>query len=222
MSSLVLGRGNDPFDNLNDIIELNEISDDDKTETIKAAMFFLVGNDRRDSNRNILYRKTLQAALGRLRDSGVQIGLHASHDAGDDPSVMREEIQILSDISRRDIIMNRHHFLKWREVEHGIKIAQSGITWDYTMGYPDVTGFRLGVSHPVPLFNLVGLELFAIEEHPLIIMDRTLERQKFLGLGEEEAFELCLLSLQQTRKHDGAFVMLWHNNTLINSKDNCD
>jgi len=89
---------------------------------------------------------------------------------------------------RRDHPQNRHHYLRWREPTDGHAIAASGITWDATLGYADVAGFRLGVCHRVPLFDLAGNCPLGIEEHPLIAMDTTLSSPSYMNLDEEAAF----------------------------------
>ena len=112
------------------------------------------------------------------------------------------------------ITQNRHHFLTWREPDHGAAIAAAGIRWDTTLGYADVAGFRLGVCRPVRLFDPIERRPLGIEEHPLIVMDCTLDRADYMNLGEEAAFDCVRRLADATRRHDGEFVCLWHNTTL--------
>lgn len=109
---------------------------------------------------------------------------------------------------------NRHHYLAWREIEDGWYLSKAGINWDSTLGYADVAGFRLGVCHPIPLFDPIKMKPMGIEEHPLIVMDNTLSDPKYMNLSEEEAFAYCTSLMDETGKHNGEFVMLWHNHKL--------
>jgi hypothetical protein len=93
-------------------------------------------------------------------------------------------------------------------------LSRAGITWDSTLGYADVPGFCLGVCRPVPLFDPVSLKPFGIVEHPLTVMDVTLNLKKYQGFAEEAAFECCKRLLDRTRAQNGEFVMLWHNNSF--------
>jgi hypothetical protein len=88
------------------------------------------------------------------------------------------------------------------------------------LGYADVAGFRLGVCHPIPLFDPVKMEPIGIEEHPLIVMDCTLNSPKYMNFDEGQAFEWCKRLIDETRKHDGEFGMLRHNTSLTSSPGN--
>jgi hypothetical protein len=48
------------------------------------------------------------------------------------------------------------HYLAFREIEDGWALAKAGLDWDASLGYPDAAGFRLGVCHPIPLFDPVA------------------------------------------------------------------
>jgi len=64
------------------------------------------------------------------------------------------------------------------------------------------------------------MQAFGIEEHPLMVMDVTLNSTDYMNLNEDEAFGYCIKLIEQTRKHKGEFVMLWHNNSLMNVPKN--
>ena len=70
----------------------------------------------------------------------------------------------------------------------------------------DVAGFRLGICHPIPLFDPQRLQPLGIVEHPLIVMDCTLDRPNYMGLDEESAFRYVTQLLEQTRRHGGEFI----------------
>jgi hypothetical protein len=131
-----------------------------------------------------------------------------------DPELISKEKARLEEVCGFPIRRNRHHYLAWREVEDGWALARAGIDWDSTLGYADAAGFRLGVCHPIPLFDPVGMRPFGIEEHPLIVMDRTLSNPRYMGLSETEATAYCKRLVDETRQFEGEFVALWHNNSF--------
>ena len=57
----------------------------------------------------------------------------------------------------------------------------------------------------------------SIEEHPLTVMDCTLDRPDSMNLDEEAAFGHVKTLIDATRRHQGEFVGLWHNTVLAAS-----
>jgi hypothetical protein len=180
----------------------------------ESVYFFMAGGASTYDGGYDLSRKDVTRAIEKVREAGASIGLHASYEAGQNPQRIAEEKARLEEVCGFPIRRNRHHYLAWREIEDGWELAKAGIDWDSTMGYPDVAGFRLGVCHPIPLFDPVKLKPMGIEEHPLIAMDGTLSYSKYMNLSEEEAFSYCKRLADETRKHKGEFVTVWHNTSF--------
>ena len=88
---------------------------------------------------------------------------------------------------------------------------------DFTMGYADVAGFRLGTCHPVRWINPITRRLSPLLLHPLIIMDCSLDAPKYMGLSHDEAFTYGLNLIEQVRKVNGELVLLWHNENVMPS-----
>ena len=64
------------------------------------------------------------------------------------------------------------------------------------------------------------MQPMGIEEHPLIVMDCTLSNPQYMNLDEDAALDHCHRVLAATRRHNGEFVLLWHNTTLGPAGDN--
>ena len=95
----------------------------------------------------------------------------------------------------------------------------SGLTDDFSVGYADVAGFRLGTCRPAPWINLKTKAVATnLTLHPLTMMDCTLSSEKYMDLDEEWAFNYATELLYQIEKHNGELVMLWHNQTLVDDK----
>ena len=156
----------------------------------------------------------IQKALRLLLDSGAAIGLHASYDVGIVPYKIAAEKQKLEEAIGRPVSYNRHHFLTSREPEDMDFLEKAGITDDFTMGYADVSGFRLGTSRPVKWINPVTRRLSGLTLHPLTVMDTTLSSPFYMALSYDEALAYCRRLIEQTGQMGGEVVLLWHNDAF--------
>ena len=218
LESLVvrLSLKKDPLDVFDELVALDASAQKNPNGVPVHVVYFFMSGGRTpfDDGYNIRSRfakRTIRA----LCSSSAGIGLHASYEAGTRPQLLVEERATLEQVCGFEIHRNRHHYLAWREIEDGWALAKAGINWDATLGYADVAGFRLGVCRPIPLFDPIEMRSFGIEEHPLIVMDRTLSNDKYMNLDEEHAFAYCKDLIDQTRKHKGEFVMLWHRTMFV-------
>ena len=216
-STLVpLGLKKDPYDNIDELIELAESFDKKACiPTRQSIYFFRIGGSSKYDKEHYTNKTLIQDIIKRVRRSGATVGLHTSYSAGLNSELIEKEKLALEAVCGFSIRHNRHHYLTWREIEDGWALAETGINWDSTLGYADVAGFRLGVCRPIELFDPIRMEPFDIEEHPLIVMDGTLNFPNYMNLEEDEAFDYCRRLIAQTRKHNGEFVMLWHNDRLV-------
>ncbi|MDR1601820.1 MAG: polysaccharide deacetylase family protein [Tannerella sp.] len=154
--------------------------------------------------------------LYRLLDlHGGKTGLHASYAAGQKPSLIAAEKERLEKASEQEITANRHHFLASREPEDMAALEKVGITDDFTMGYADTAGFRLGTSRPVRWINASTRTLSHLVLHPLTVMDSTLSESKYMGLSAGEAQEYCFRLTEEAKKAHGELTLLWHNTSVI-------
>jgi hypothetical protein len=154
--------------------------------------------------------------LCRLADlHGGITGLHASYEAGRKPALIAAEKERLEKALRRTVTSNRHHFLASREPEDMAALEKAGITDDFTAGYADTAGFRLGTSRPVRWINASNRTLSNLTLHPLAVMDSTLSESKYMGLSAEEAREYCFRLAEETKRAHGELVLLWHNTSVV-------
>ena len=216
-AAIALGLVRDPCDNLDRVIQLSRTLFRLGAGRCRLVAFFLAGgNSPLDGNYDIRWsraRKAIQQVLAR----GGSVGLHASYDAGQHPDRLKREREVLEEIVGMPVHKSRHHYLGWREVEDGHSMAEAGINWDSTMGYADTAGFRLGVCRPIPLFDPAGRCPLGIEEHPLVVMDNSLSKDRYMNLSEEEAFAYVCKLADATYRHQGEFVTLWHSHVLASS-----
>jgi hypothetical protein len=205
----------DPRDNMEDLIHYDRRLIERAGGQRCNVLYFLLAchGARRDANYD-LHSAKVRRLLRLIRASGAEVGIHASYGAGDDPRRLAGERAMLEETLQAPVTKNRHHILRWQEPGDGAAIAAAGIAWDSSLGYADVAGFRLGVCRPVSLFDPAAQRPMGIEEHPLIVMDCTLSEDRYMGLDEEAAFACVRRLADTTMRHQGEFVILWHNTVL--------
>ncbi len=149
-----------------------------------------------------------------LSENDVAAGLHVSYSAGGGESSPAEERKTLQDVIGKDVTSCRNHFLRLGEPEAMQTLEDAGLTDDFSLGYADVAGFRLGTCRPVRYINPVAGTIGKLVIHPLTIMECTLDRACYMGLDYEQALEYCKSLVIQTEKFAGECNLLWHNTTL--------
>lgn len=185
-------------------------------ERCRSFLFFKSGgNTKPDRPYYDLKGKNIRQLFDLCREYNAIVGLHSSYRAGRDTTWILTEKQTLEEAFGEKIMCNRHHFLASREPEDMLSLEAAGITDDYTMGYADVAGFRLGTSLPVRFINPATRQLTSLKLHPLIIMDSTLNEIKYMNLPADRAEEYCQQLIQNVRKVNGELTLLWHNTSAI-------
>lgn len=161
----------------------------------------------------------IQKLLHLFKKNKALLGLHSSYEAGIYPDLIPEEkMRLEHDWKLENIHLNRHHYLASREPEDLTKLIRAGITDDFTMGYADVSGFRLGTCRPVKWINPMTRQLTSLTLHPLSVMDCTLSESQYMGLSPDEAYQYCAELVREIRQHRGEIVWLWHNTSFAGTE----
>ena len=187
------------------------------SDRCESLLFFRAGGtDEHDKPRYGLHGKDIRALFDLCRKNGATVGLHSSYQAGIDPSLILSEKKHLEDAFGAGVTQNRHHFLASREPEDMEYLEKAGITNDYTLGYADVAGFRLGTASPVRYINPITRRMSSsLTLHPLTFMDGTLHESKYMHLTSEEAWAYCQKLIDNVRNANGELTILWHNTSAI-------
>lgn len=152
--------------------------------------------------------------IKRLFELYPNYGLHISYEAGLNTELIADEKQKLELAGACKITECRNHYLASREPEDMMALVNCGITDDYTMGYADVAGFRLGTCKPVKWINPRTCYLTTLSLHSLVVMDCTLDRTEYMNLNYDDAYKCCLKLINIVRRHNGEWVGLWHNSSV--------
>lgn len=181
-------------------------------------IYFVIGNgEKLPMTGNYIDDEQLPGFIKRL-SSASRIGVHVSYEAGqaNDSVRFREEIKNLEDKLGTEVTDSRNHYLLNRGCEGMRMLIENGIKEDFTMGYADRTGFRLGTSRPVKWIDPEKMKLTELVLHPLNIMECTC--YSYMGYNQDEMLELIKKNIDTAFKNHGDFTLLFHNNAFASKK----
>lgn len=144
-------------------------------------------------------------------------GLHASYRSGNTPDIIVEEQKLLQyAIENQRITTSRHHYLRSLQPNDMETLIDARITDDYTMGYADIAGFRLGTCRAVRFINPSTCKLTSLTLHHLTIMDCTLSESHYMNLNYNQALSYSQSLINEIKKYNGDLSLLWHNTRFTN------
>jgi peptidoglycan/xylan/chitin deacetylase (PgdA/CDA1 family) len=149
--------------------------------------------------------------ITKMTARGHTIGFHPSYEAFEDQEAFKRELASLQDISPVEIVAGRQHYLRFSVPETWKMWEGSGLKEDSTLGYPEQVGFRAGICHDYPVFDLETRKMLRLREKPLIAMDVTLAQ--YQQLTPQQALESLLQLRKTVEKHQGDYTLLWHNSS---------
>jgi hypothetical protein len=156
----------------------------------------------------------MKQLLNLLQKYPVQWGLHGSYLSGKEEKWLSVEKNALEKCIGKEIFHHRYHYLRTCIADNFISLQEVGILHDYTVGYADAVGFRLGTCRPVRFISPTTLQVGSVVLHPLSIMDVTLSQ--YMQLTYQQAWDVSLQIIQQVQKYQGELVLLWHNTSVVN------
>jgi hypothetical protein len=196
----------DPFDSYDWIDNLH------RPHSFKPRYFFLVPGKTSRYDRNILPGESAVKVLIRRHADQYTIGIHPSWQSGDDPSLIKKEIQTIEHISTIKVTSSRQHFIRFTLPQTFRHLIDAGIKEDFSMGYGSVNGFRACVASPFYWYDLEKEETTYLLLYPFCYMEaNSFFEQKF---SPAQALEEMKQYYQQVKKVNGTFISIWHNTFL--------
>jgi hypothetical protein len=144
-----------------------------------------------------------------LLEAGGEVGLHGSYTAADDPARLAAEKHKLEALAG-PITGHRYHYLRVDPHRNLSPLADVGLRYDTTLGFPDALGFRAGIARPFRPWDFEREEPLDLIEVPLAAMDATLAEERYLGLAAKRAEPQLMQLLDRAAEFGGAFAVLWH------------
>ncbi|HLP05081.1 MAG TPA: polysaccharide deacetylase family protein [Paludibacter sp.] len=172
------------------------------------------GNRKEDKPMTNLIHPDFRGLIRYSKRKDVSVALHSSYAAGINPALILEEKKRLENHVKNTKSYNRHHFLDCREPEHMQALIDAGITDDFTMGYADMAGFRLGTCRPVKWIDPATRTLTPLTLHSLTIMDGSLSDKRYMYMNAHDAYQYCEQLINCVESYNGELVLLWHNTSV--------
>ena len=194
------------------------IMDISEKHGLSSAFYFICGRTTHqfDADYEPAHRP-IRALMRDIHQRGHEIGLHPSYGTYQSPSLLKEEADCLRRIAAEEGIEQtqwggRMHYLRW---EHPTTLRawnDAGMTYDSSLGYADLPGFRCGTCFEYPAFDPVAGNPLTLRIRPLIVMETTILAAHYLGLntGAESMVKFEQLK-QACHAVKGCFTLLWHN-----------
>ena len=151
--------------------------------------------------------------LRELKQGEVEFGLHVSYASADHLELIKEEKVSIERMIGRPIVANRNHYLRLKSNKQLDTLIDAGIKEDFTIGFADKSGFRLGTCRPVRYINPETLKVEDLVLHPLTMMDGSFSTYQKMDFAQ--AYDSACELIKQVRKHGGQLVLLWHNSEVI-------
>lgn len=220
LSLFGISQGRDPHDSFDWILDQDmALRAELGAGRVESVFFLIASSGGPKDGLNYLGEPRMQQLVDKMLARGAKVGLHATYEAGGDPRRIPAERAAVEAVTRSPVVWNRHHFLRCREPGHLSMLSEAGITDDFTMGYADIVGFRVGTCRPYRWFDPATQRLHRLTVHPMTVMECTLDRGAYMGLSYDEALAVCSELLEQTGRHSGEAVLLWHNTEVTESSE---
>lgn len=202
--------GKDPYDNFDYLREHLE------NKNAKSIFFFLSGK-RGKFDKNTSLKKTSMQKIIKDVAQFADLGLHPSYASNKKALIIDIEKQNLESVVGICIHKSRQHFLKITLPQTYQNLIKAGITEDYSLGYASLPAFRPGTCRPFNFYDLTKERETEIKVFPFQAMDATFK--SYMHLSPSEA-EVRLLELRdKVKKHNGNFIVIWHNDTFSNTPE---
>ena len=205
------GRQLDPVDTFDWIMKESE------NAGLKSAFYFKTAKNGPFDDPYLISDPRVQSTMDKIHARGHEIGFHPGYETAFDKRIWEEEYCSLKSALPANFRLHggRQHYLRF-SVPETLRIwSASELVYDSSLGYADHPGFRCGICYPFPLFDVCTHRQLDVFERPLIMMERSVIDDDYLGMGMNQISLDYMLSLKERCKiFNGDFIFLWHNNNL--------
>jgi hypothetical protein len=201
---VLIKKRKDPFDTFDQITQIAE-------QYPETRCFWLLA-DFGAYNKNLSYTNPQQGEIIAKLASACEVGIHPGYDTYTNATNLRHEIHRLTSLTKKEIKISRQHFLRLSIPETYNNLIEQHIQIDYSMGYAETTGFRMGTARQTPWFNLKTNEITSLQLQPFCYMDGTLN--EYMNLSPNQAIEEVKRLKALVKVYGGTFSFIWHNETL--------
>ncbi len=194
----------DPFDTFDRMAEI--------AAAYANTQCFWSMSDYGTYHKNLPYDNGVQAEEIRKMSQQCAVGIHPGYGTYTNPSLLHREKLRLEAVLESRVSTSRQHFLQLKLPHTYEQLCRENILVDYSMGYADQPGFRMGTARRTPWYNLRTNEESALQLQPFCYMDGTLN--EYMGLTPEQAQTEVQALKAAVQRYGGTFCFIWHNETL--------
>jgi hypothetical protein len=201
---VIIGKNKDPFDTFDRIIDVAR-------NYPETRIFWLLA-DYSAFNKNLHPTHPKQTSLIKSLSNQITIGIHPGYDSYRNKTAFESEKNRLEELIEKTVIYSRQHYLRLSLPDTYNILLEHKIDMDFTMGYAETTGFRMGTARSVPWYNLHENQISTLQLQPFCYMDGTLN--EYLKMPPQQAIEEVKRLKELVRSYGGTFSFIWHNETL--------
>jgi hypothetical protein len=203
---VLTGKQADPFDAFGWMNKLHEQCG------LRPYYFFLVPENRGRFDKNISPSHKAMQAL--IRDHVIRypVGVHPSWKSGDNVSMLKKEIELLSRLNGTQVVSSRQHYIRFNLPGGYRRLIENGIRFDFSMGYGSINGFRASVCSPFYWYDLELEQKTELMLFPFCFMEaNAFYEQRY---SAHQALEEMRHYYKIVRSVNGYLITIWHNSFL--------
>ena len=198
------------------------IMTESESRGLKSSFYFLPSSS---PEMQIKYPVTIPEMKGLLKDihrRGHEIGVHGFYGTYLDKKTFNDDVILLQNTCaslgiKQKIQGGRQHYLQWQNPETFTIWENTGMEYDSTLSFADMAGFRCGTCYEYSVYDCIRHKKLKLKEKPLIAMECSIIDERYMNLGlTETALKLFLTLKGQCRYYKGNYVILFHNDSLVN------
>ena len=197
----------DPYDTFDWLFSEN------KSE--RKVVFFMSGGKTSYDNLYSISDQFSRDVISNALKNNYEIGLHPSYITFESIADTSHERDVLSGIANKDIRSSRQHILRFNPGVTPHILQNSGMQYDYSMGYSDRVGFRCGTGLPFILFDWKVGKKGNVIEIPLVVMDGPLLMENNYDIEKSTS---DLSAFINENKRDTMITFNFHNSIFADTK----
>lgn len=200
------------FQNKPDPLEEVYVFIEQLSQKYPVIFFILCCSDTSfDRAASVHYPQTVRV-LNQLKNF-AHIGLHPSYYSMNDVGIIQKEKLLLENVIHQKIVASRQHYLRTDITRTPQLLIQSGIQYDFTMGFASARGgFRAGTSFPFYYYDFDAEQITRLLFVPFCVMDGAYFNYSQTSI--KDAIESIRNIQQQIQQTGGYFIPLFHEMTL--------
>lgn len=159
-----VGKRKDTYDTFQWLLVYNE-------SITQKVIYFLTGGKTKYEGFFDINSLDVKNIIEQAKEKGYRIGLHPSYNSMNELDIIREELEVLTQLTKENIELSRQHYLRFDPCITTKLLDSVNIKSDSSLGYRDLIGFRCGTGFPYHLYDFENERAFKCLEVPLVVMD---------------------------------------------------